>query len=218
MSITFGFITDGKNDELLMQGIHSAINSGIDDFEVIVIGNSTIQHPGVRIINFNESDKIGWITRKKNLVAKESTKEILVILHDYLELGELWNQTNIQVLLSSSWDVAVCRIENLDGTRFRDWLIWPFSNRLLKLPFTYTLKCLLPYNFNKAHNLMYIYIDPTNNDNINKMVSTIEKIKKFAEDISKPNNKYKILPYTDILHMHTIYLLIIIEYLTICYK
>ena len=69
MSITFGFITDGKNDELLMQGIHSAINSGIDDFEVIVIGNSTIQHPGVRIINFNESDKIGWITRKKNLVA-----------------------------------------------------------------------------------------------------------------------------------------------------
>lgn len=156
MSITFGFITDGKNDDLLMQGINSAINSGVDNYEVIVIGNSKIQSPLVRIINFNESEKIGWITRKKNLIAKESTKEILVILHDYLELGELWNETNIQMLLRSSWDVAVCRIENLDGTRFRDWLIWPFSNRLLKLPFTYTLKCLLPYNFNKVPNLMYI--------------------------------------------------------------
>ena len=52
---------------------------------------------------------------------------------------------------------------------------------------------------------------------INAMKDKITKIIDFAKTVEIPNNKFKILPYTDILHMYLIYLLIIIDYLTICY-
>ena len=156
MSITFGLITDGNNEEMLYNSIKSILDARIDNSEIIVVGNSDLDISGVKVIKFDESEKIGWITRKKNLIAQHSTKKILVILHDYLSLADTWKDFDQRSFLNEEWDVAVCKITNLDGTRFRDLSLWPFNDRLLRLPFTYTLSCLLPYKNISVANLMYI--------------------------------------------------------------
>ena len=156
MGVTFGFVTDGSNDLLLAQGIQSVKSAQLSDYEIIVIGNTAIDDDDVKVIRVDDSIKPGWITRKKNLLAKSSSKEILVILHDYISLGSTWNKVNYELLESDDWDVAVCRFENLDGSRWCDWHLWPFSTRILKLPFTYSIKCLIPYNCSVLTNLMYV--------------------------------------------------------------
>ena len=156
MGVTFGFVTDGSNDLLLAQGIQSIKNVQLSDYEIIVIGNTSINDDEVKVIRFDDSIKTGWITRKKNLLAESSSKEILVILHDYISLGSTWNKVNYELLESDDWDVAVCRFENLDGSRWCDWHLWPFNTRILKLPFTYSIKCLLPYECSNLTSLMYV--------------------------------------------------------------
>ena len=76
MSITFGLITDGNNEEMLYNSIKSILDARIDNSEIIVVGNSDLDISGVRVIKFDESEKIGWITRKKNLIAQHSTKKV----------------------------------------------------------------------------------------------------------------------------------------------
>ena len=120
MGVTFGFVTDGSNDLLLAQGIQSVKSAQLSDYEIIVIGNTAIDDDDVKVIRFDDSIKPGWITRKKNLLAKSSSKEILVILHDYISLGSTWNKVNYELLESNDWDVAVCRFENLDGKKLQE--------------------------------------------------------------------------------------------------
>lgn len=156
MSLTFGFVTDGKNDEMLEIGIKSILNSNIENYEILVVGNSSLRFPGVKFVEFDENEKIGWITRKKNLLAVNASNETLIIVHDYLTFENNWTQENIQNMIDQEWDVAVCKVLNFDGKRFRDWVIWPFNSRFLRLPFIYNLKCLVPYEVKSLSNLMYI--------------------------------------------------------------
>jgi len=156
VSICFAFITNGNSDNFLEQGIESVLKQSLPDCEIMVVGNTSLKHPKVTFIPFDESLRKSWITRKKNLVAETSQKEVLVIMHDYFALTEEWTQQKVQNLLDASWDVAVTSILNPDGSRYRDWLLWPFSHRFLRTPFVYTLGNLLPYRVNDLTDFMYI--------------------------------------------------------------
>ena len=69
MGVTFGFVTDGSNDLLLAQGIQSIKNVQLSDYEIIVIGNTSINDDEVKVIRFDDSIKTGWITRKKKFAS-----------------------------------------------------------------------------------------------------------------------------------------------------
>lgn len=156
MSICFAFITNGSNDCYLKQGIESITNLSISNSEIIVIGNSQLKIDGIRFVPFDETQKQSWITAKKNLAAKLSSKEILVIMHDYFALSPFWSDESVRSLFLDDWDVCVTSILNPDGTRYRDWLLWPFSHRFLRIPFICTLANLLPYNITDLTDFMYI--------------------------------------------------------------
>lgn len=156
MSISFAFITNGSNDCYLKQGIQSITNLSISNSEIIVIGNSQLKIDGIRFVPFDETQKQSWITKKKNLAAKLSSKEILVIMHDYFALTPFWSDESVRSLFLDDWDVCVTSILNPDGTRYRDWLLWPFSHRFLRIPFIYTLANLLPYHVKDLTDFMYI--------------------------------------------------------------
>jgi hypothetical protein len=156
MSICFAFITDGSNDRYLEQGIQSILNLSLSNSEIIVIGNSQLNTDGIRFVAFDETQKQSWTTKKKNLAAKLSSKDILVIMHDYFALTPFWSDEGVKSLLLNDWDVCVTSILNPDGTRYRDWLLWPFSHKLLRIPFVYTLANLLPYNVKDLTDFMYI--------------------------------------------------------------
>jgi GT2 family glycosyltransferase len=140
----------------LKQGIESVLKSSISNFEVIVIGNSHLKIDGVIFVPFDETQKQSWITKKKNLAANLSSKDILVIMHDYFALSAAWTDEGMQSLLSTEWDVCVTSILNPDGTRYRDWLLWPFSHKFIRIPFVYTLANLLPYNVKDLTDFMYV--------------------------------------------------------------
>ena len=156
MSICFAFITNGTNDHYLKQGIESILNSSISNFEIIVVGNSKLMIRGVTFVPFDETQKQSWITKKKNLVANLSSKEILVIMHDYFTLTPEWTDENIKSLFGKEWDVCVTTILNPNGTRYLDWVLWPFSHKFLRIPFIYTLANLLPYNVTDLTDFMYV--------------------------------------------------------------
>lgn len=156
MSLTFAFITDGRNDHYLESAIKSVQDLPLKGFQILVIGNSKIENDEVQFVPFDEDQKPGWITRKKNLAAELATHDVVVILHDYFVVTSQWSAEEVEKLLQSDWDVAIIPVLNLDGSRFRDWVLWPFSHRILRWPFVYTLGNLLPYHIKDLTDFMYV--------------------------------------------------------------
>ena len=72
MNFTFGIITDGKNDSYLNQVIDSIELLKIPEYEIIVVGNSKINRNKTFVIEFDESIKKSWITKKKNLITQNA--------------------------------------------------------------------------------------------------------------------------------------------------
>lgn len=153
MEFTFGIITDGSNDNFLNTIIDSIERQNIPDekYEVIIVGNSNVQsRKNTRVINFNESIKQSWITKKKNIITSESKFENIVFLHDYIQLLDGWYSGFIQY----GNDFLACMniILNADNTRFRDWTVFPpYQN----VQATGVRRYLLPYTVTNLSNYQY---------------------------------------------------------------
>jgi hypothetical protein len=121
MKWTFGIVTIGNAEENIRR-IHDSImgQHAADDFEIIIVGGNDMSLPKVRHLPFNESERQGWITKKKNLIAQEATHNNICLMHDYVFLYEDWYK-NFEKF-GDDWDVCMNSIINLDGQRFRDWI------------------------------------------------------------------------------------------------
>lgn len=156
MKFSFCVSTDGKKDiSKLLQNI---VSLKIPEYEILVIGgdiNTTFMYDGKvigRHISFDETQTSGaWITRKKNILAKEAKYDNLVIVHDYYEFLPGWYDGWVK--FGEDFDVATNRILNVDNTRHCDWSIDPilYETFYNKKDFAY----LIPYN-TRATKLQYI--------------------------------------------------------------
>lgn len=141
---TFGIITEGAQDARIQKILTSIHRQNFAKwggrYEVIIVGNSGIgelqgsrSQPGNlpfdavcavdfsrSVIPFDESQKRGWITRKKNIIAEQAKFPNLCLMHDYVELLPGWYEGFLR--FGPHWDVCMNEVQNLDGTRFRDWL------------------------------------------------------------------------------------------------
>jgi len=124
MKFTFGILTGGDNDEMLKRIHQSIMQQGIDknNFEILFIGGKELSLENSRFVQFDETIKSKWITRKKNILAKEAKYNNLCIMHDYMVLSKNW-YSEFQKF-GEDWDVCMNSIINLDGQRFRDWITW----------------------------------------------------------------------------------------------
>lgn len=154
--ISFAIVTDGKNDHHLQNTVNSILDLDLDSFEIIIVGQSEFPNPSVKCVAFDESVRDGWITKKKNLAVSHSQGDIVVILHDYMKLNKDWTRSNVEALSNSNWDVAMCRITNLDGTRFRDWTLWAANSVGISRWFIRTSQNLVPYTNKKLTRFMYV--------------------------------------------------------------
>jgi len=121
MTFTFGIITNGKSDDRIqkMFELIENQNMSLDDYEVIIVGNSKISHPRIFVIPFDEHPDGWWITRKKNIVTEHATKENIVFMHDYVLLCQGWYEGYLK--FGNNFHACMNIINNLDGSRFRDW-------------------------------------------------------------------------------------------------
>jgi len=146
MDFTFGIVTDGQYDSFVDSIVASIRAQCIPNYEIIIVGNTTIS--GEKIINipFDESIKPMWISKKKNIVYEHAKYENIVLLHDYIVLCDGWYSGFLQY--GSNYEVCVTKILNTNNTRFRDYTLFPHTINNVTLT-----KCLLPYDFEQNSNI-----------------------------------------------------------------
>lgn len=151
MDFTFVICTSGKERDRVLAILDTIEAQAIPRYEVIVIGGAgeSLGRDQVTAIPFDESLRPhGWITRKKNIGTWHATYENVVYMHDYVLLAPGWYAG--QVRAGDNFDVRMDRMENADGTRFRDWTLDPWEAKFIGG------RCLLPYSVTDLSRFMYI--------------------------------------------------------------
>lgn len=165
MDFSFGIITTGDNDYFIQLIIDSIKHNNIPNYEIIIIGNSSIKNTDkVTIINFDETIKLGWITKKKNIIVEKSKYNNIVLLHDYVKLNPNWYEGFLK--FGNNFDWCINPIYNIDGNRYRDYTLFPYTVDYLNIYYTpldidpyFSEYCLLPYDFeNNIKTNKYMYI------------------------------------------------------------
>jgi hypothetical protein len=123
---TFGIVY-GNRPIFLNKIIMSIRQQNIPEYEIILVGDSSLlphidDETNIKKINFNENILPMWITKKKNIIAQVAQYENLSIHHDYVSLGDKWYKNFNK--FGYDWDVAMTRIEQINGMRYRDWVRW----------------------------------------------------------------------------------------------
>ena len=152
MDFTFG-ICKSPNSSNIEKIVDSIRQQNIPHYEIIIVGeNIDINGSDIIKINFIENTKQNWITKKKNLITKNAKYENIVFLHDYIIFDDNWYDG--QLISGNNFNIRMDKIENYDGSRYRDWCIWPnnenFMDDIIKR------NILIPYNITHLSKYMYI--------------------------------------------------------------
>lgn len=154
MKFTFGLVTSGTSDQSVNLVIDSIERLNIPEYEVLVVGNSSVTRNNTRIIPFDESVRRAWITRKKNLITENAKYENVVYSHDYIVYENDWYEGWLNY--GDDYKVAMNRILNADGSRYRDWVVWPHNNNFVDGIVLRQRGCLIPYEMGHLSKYMYI--------------------------------------------------------------
>ena len=124
MNITFGITTDYSDMKRLDEVINSINFLNIPNYEILIIGGKKINSYGVvNYIEFDESHKSSWITKKKNILVQEAKYDNVVLFHDYFVFNLTWYQNFLK--FGEDWDVCCNEILLANGKRWGgDWLTW----------------------------------------------------------------------------------------------
>jgi hypothetical protein len=156
MKFTFGIITTcnygfyPKSLDKVFDSI--ALDMSYDDIEIIIVGGTddrTWEH--YKFIPFDESIKQSWITRKKNIITENAKYDNIVYMHDYVTLEYGWYKGF--ETFGDKFDICMTPIKNLDGSRYRDWTLWPHD---ITPDGSANLNSLLPYDVTNLSKYMYI--------------------------------------------------------------
>jgi hypothetical protein len=161
IDFTFGIVSSGSKDDNLNKIIDSIENQNIPNYEIIIVGNSEIKRKKTKLIQFDESIKTSWITKKKNIITNHSQFENIVYLHDYIKFQDDWYEGFLK--FGNNFDICMNKIINYDGTRYRDWCLCMWNdpnidgqyNKLISEIVEPGMKCLLPYDEDRFTKHMY---------------------------------------------------------------
>jgi len=137
MNISFCLTSDFSDLGRVNEIIQSIRNLAIPNYEILIIGaNPPANEHDVRYIDFDESVKSSWITRKKNILCQEAKYDNIVLFHDYFVFYQNWYIEFLK--FGEDWDVCSNAQMLISGQRhFTDWIIWdhPELPRYFSLPY-----------------------------------------------------------------------------------
>jgi hypothetical protein len=141
MNFSFIICTSDPNLDQVKISIKTITELEIPNYEIIVVGgvSSTPSSKKIRYVEFDESVKPGWITKKKNIGALESTYENLVIMHDYFSFDYNWYNNWVEFSKNNNWDIAANPIRGINNQRiYTDWVTYdhPLYGKGYPLPYT----------------------------------------------------------------------------------
>ena len=153
MDFSFGVITGGGNDARIEEIISSIASLGIPNYEILVVGSCDLKGKNLTVLPFDETVKRAWITKKKNLITENAKFENIVYLHDYFRFDSNWYLEFKK--FGNDFEVANCRILNIDGTRYRDLCLWHRNHTLLDW-IVFPNRTLIPYELGDEVPSLYI--------------------------------------------------------------
>ena len=127
--------------------INSIKKQNIPQYEILCCGYKIAD---TKHIEFDELQKTGWITKKKNLLVQNAKYENVVLMHDYIELKPDWHQGYVD--FGNNFNVCINPIYNQNYSRFRDWTLWAEDAE----PIVKNREFLLPYDETTLSKWMYI--------------------------------------------------------------
>jgi hypothetical protein len=137
MNFTFGITTDYKDLNRLNRVMDSIRDLNIPQYEILVIGSKDYaRYQDTTYLTFNEDQKPGWVTRKKNILVETALYENVVLMHDYFLFDENWYNSFVE--FGNDWDICSCQQLLITGKRhFTDWVTWddPLYPRWTALPY-----------------------------------------------------------------------------------
>ena len=124
---SFCIVTGYQDTARLSEIIDNICSLHIPECEILIIGGNRESYfhnsELVRFIDFDESIKPMWITKKKNILASEAKFENLVIMHDYHIFDPDW-YINFKSF-GTEWDICSCPQYLITGDRNpMDWSLW----------------------------------------------------------------------------------------------
>lgn len=124
MNFTFGITTDYSNQEQINQVISSIRSLQIPNYEILIIGGEKPEDKvDVTHIYFDEKQKPGWVTRKKNTLVQAAKYDNVVLMHDYYVFEQEWYKNFLE--FGDDWDVCSNAQRLITGARhFTDWVTW----------------------------------------------------------------------------------------------
>lgn len=128
MNFTFGICTINESgaDTRINQIINSIEQIKLNNYEIIIIGGKGDNYSNkknVKRIEFDETIKKNWITRKKNIIAEVANYENIVMMHDYFLFPVDWAESFKKIENDfQTCDVCCCPIIMANGKRqYIDW-------------------------------------------------------------------------------------------------
>jgi GT2 family glycosyltransferase len=139
MRYTFGITTDYKNKDQLFEVFKSIEELNIPEYEILVVGGEKPNDTdNIKYIQFDETRKPGWTTRKKNIIAQSAQYENVVVMHDYYVFDKDWHKNMVKFSENINWDICSCQQQLITGKRhFTDWVVWddPIFPQYSALPY-----------------------------------------------------------------------------------
>jgi len=117
MKITFALSTL-YNYKGIEESIQSIKDQGIPDtdYEILIIGpKHKDPESNINYIYFDESQRKGWITRKKNILAQEARFDNIIICNDYFVFQKDFYKNWVE--FGEDWDVASNAQQYYNGQR-----------------------------------------------------------------------------------------------------
>lgn len=150
MDFTFGIITN--NGQYINAIINSIRDLNIKNYEIIIVGKYSFDKNSddIIFIDYTDDSEQFSISIKKNLITKKSKYENIVYLHDYIIFDKEWYQGFLR--FGNEFDVCMNKINNIDGSRYRDWCLWKYDADKYVSANNY----LIPYDIKNLSNMMYI--------------------------------------------------------------
>jgi len=143
MNFTFGIITTVETQGYLDTIIESIRALNIPEYEIIIVGGTySTTDTRIKHLPFDETRVHNHITFKKNIITHFAFYENIVYLHDYMAFESGWYEGFLRFNkeCDGDWQIAMCILKNIDGTRGIDWMGLPndttYGNVLL--PYTYS--------------------------------------------------------------------------------
>lgn len=129
---TFGMLTTGARLENVERFITSVEENCREPYEVLIVSPvplpSIESRRGVRVLLFSEHDELGWITRKKNLIAERARYSDILICHDRFTLDRDFTRSFAD--WGYAYGLAAVRVRLEDGRRGLDWGVVSSQNHV----------------------------------------------------------------------------------------